>query len=262
MVQQPRYLEIADALRKQIADGTIERGSRLPTELELGETYKASRNTVRDAIKRLISEGLVETRLGQGTFVTLSIEPFVTVLTDDPKTGLGGGEGGTYLSAVREEHRTPKNTPPRVEVQIRDDAVTQQLGVPPGTQLVLRHERRYIDDIPWSLQTSFYPMEFIQSGAIKLLMAEDIKEGTVRYLANTINVRQTGYRDWITARRPDETEQDFFNVAHDATMFEIFRTAYDQNKKPMRLTVTVYPADRNQFIVFVGDDLPSPRDDG
>ena len=262
MVQQPRYLEIADALRKQIADGKIERGSRLPTELELGETYKASRNTVRDAIKRLISEGLVETRLGQGTFVTLSIEPFVTVLTDDPKTGLGGGEGGTYLSAVRDEHRTPKNTPPRVEMQIRDDVVTQQLGVPPGTQLVLRHEQRYIDDIPWSLQTSFYPMEFIQQGAIKLLMAEDITEGTVRYLANTINVRQTGYRDWITARHPDENEQGFFNVAHDATMFEIFRTAYDQNKKPMRLTVTVYPADRNQFIVFVGDDLPSPRDDG
>ena len=258
---QPRYLEIADAIRKQIADGKLPPGARLPTEIELGAEYDASRNTVRDAIKRLTSEHLVETRPGHGTFVTLSIEPFTTVLTDDPKTGLGGGEGGTYLDAVFAEHRTPVNSSPKVEVQIRDDIITQLLGMPAKSQLVLRHEQRYIDGIPWSLQTSFYPMDFIQQGAMRLLMAEDIKEGTVRYLAQSIKVRQTGYRDLITARRPDQNEQEFFNVAHDATMFVIFRTAYDQNKKPMRLTVTVYPADRNQFFVEVGDDLPDLKDD-
>jgi GntR family transcriptional regulator len=35
-------------------------------------------------------------------------------------------------------------------------------------------------------------------------------------------------------------------------MYEITRTAYDGNGQPMRVTVTVYPADRNQFIVNVG----------
>jgi len=42
-------------------------------------------------------------------------------------------------------------------------------------------------------------------------------------------------------------------------MFEIFRTAFDQDKVPMRVTVTVFPTDRNQFIVNVGDDLPDPQ---
>jgi hypothetical protein len=41
----------------------------------------------------------------------------------------------------------------------------------------------------------------------------------------------------------------------------IFRTAFDQNKSPMRLTVTVFPADRNQFIANTGDDLPDPQYD-
>ena len=36
-------------------------------------------------------------------------------------------------------------------------------------------------------------------------------------------------------------------------MYEITRAAFDGNGKPMRLTVTVYPTDRNQFIVNVGD---------
>ena len=40
-------------------------------------------------------------------------------------------------------------------------------------------------------------------------------------------------------------------------MYEIFRTAFDGNKNPMRLTVTVYPADRNQFVTNVGQ-VPEP----
>ena len=95
-------------------------------------------------------------------------------------------------------------------------------------------------------------MDFVTRGATRLLMAEDIMQGAVQYLGETIGLIQVGYRDWITARRPDENEQEFFGLAHDATVFEIFRTGFDQNEKPMRVTVTVFPTDRNQFIVNVG----------
>lgn len=259
--QQPMYQQIAEDLRKQIDTGVLVRGGQLPTELELREKYDASRNTIRDAIKRLISQGLVETRPGQGTFVTSKIDPFVTVITADPKTGFGGGEGATYLSQVSEGHRKPSATVPRVEVQTPPEAITKRLRVAGNAQVVSRHQERFIDNIPWSLQTSYYPMEFIVKGATRLLMAEDIPEGAVRYLADTIGVRQIGYRDWIAARLPDDNEQRFFGVGHDATVFVIFRTAFDQTKTPMRLTVTVFPSDRNQFIVNVGNDLPDPRYD-
>jgi len=256
--QKPRYEQIAEDLRKQIETGELPEGSQLPTEQDLQDSYQASRNTVRDAIKRLIREGLVETRPGQGTFVTMKIDPFVTLLTTDPKTGFGGGEGAAYLSQVSDEHRTPTATIPKVEVQTPPEVITRRLRVAPNAQVVSRHQERFIDHRPWSLQTSFYPWKFITSGATDLLMAQDIKPGTVDYLAKKVGVRQIGYRDWITARLPDENEQKFFGIAHDATVFVIFRTAFDQNKKPMRLTVTVFPTDRNQFIVDVGDDLPDP----
>ena len=125
--------------------------------------------------------------------------------------------------------------------------------------MVLRHQERYIDEKPWSLQTSFYPMRLVtKDGATELLMATNIEEGTVQYLSGHGH-RQVGYRDWITARSPDENEQRFFGIGHETTVFEIFRTAFDQDKVPMRVTVTVFPTDRNQFIVNVGDDLPDPQ---
>ena len=84
----PMYRQIADDLRRQIETGELAPGAQLRTELELREKYEASRNTVRDAIKWLITRGLVETRPGQGTFVVEKMIPFVTTLTGDPKTGI------------------------------------------------------------------------------------------------------------------------------------------------------------------------------
>ncbi len=258
---QPMYQQIAEDLRNQIESGDLAPGAQLPTELELRERYNASRNTIRDAIKRLISLNLVETRPGRGTFVVRKIDPFVTTLSPDPQTGFGGGEGATFLSEVGSRHRTPRHSVPKVEVQIPSPEIALRLRIAPGTQVVSRHQERCIDDVPWSLQTSFYPFEFVTSGkATMLLVAQDIKPGVVSYLEETLGIKQVGYRDWITARPPDQYEQTFFGLTHDAVVFEVFRTAFDEAGQPMRVTVSVCPADRNQFIINFGI-LPDPQYD-
>ena len=134
MAQQPMYQQIAEELRRRIELGELAPGEQLPTELELREAYDASRNTIRDAIKRLASLGLVETKPGQGTFVTRKIDPFVTVLTQDAGTGLGGGEGATYLSQVAREKRTPSVSGLKVEMQTAPQEIRQRLGSLRGTR--------------------------------------------------------------------------------------------------------------------------------
>jgi GntR family transcriptional regulator len=262
MVAQPMYQQIAEDLRQQIESGQLPPGGQLPTELELRDTYNASRNTIRDAIRRLISQGLVETRPGQGTFVTRKIDPFVTILSSvrGPQTveSPADPESAAYLSEVHKSHRKASASVPEIWIQDPSAEVARRLGVTSSTQVVCRQQRRYIDGIPWSLQTSFYPMDFTTKGATRLLMAADITEGAVRYLADTIGVKQVGYRDWITARVPDATEQDFFGISHDASVFEVFRTGFDEDGRPMRVTVTVHPTDRNQLIVNIGD-VPGPE---
>src|SRR5689334_4712702 len=103
----PMYRQIAEDLRAQIESGQLEPGQQLRTELELRDHYGASRNTMRDAIKWLTNLGLVETRPGQGTFVVQKMDPFVTTLTGDPRTGWGGDEGAIYPSEVSTHNRRP-----------------------------------------------------------------------------------------------------------------------------------------------------------
>ena len=250
----PMYRQIAEDLREQIESGRLEPGQQLLTEIELRERYGASRNTVRDAIKLLTALGLVETRPGQGTFVPKKIDPFVSTLSGDPETGIGGDEGASYLSEVSKLDRKASVSPLQVEIQEASDDVSSGLGIAKGTEVVSRHERRFIDGTPWSMQTSYYPMEFADRGAERLRSARNIDEGTVQYLADSLHIHQVGYRDWITVRAPNPTEEDFSKLPSDGriAMYEIFRTAFDGNGVPMRLTVTVYPTDRNQFIVNVG----------
>lgn len=254
----PMYRQIADDLRSRIESGELGHGTRLPTEIELMERYSASRNTVRDAIRSLATRGLVETRPGHGTFVAGTVEPFVTMLSSEMiRTGLGGdyigvGDDITDPSTGR---RRPDDSVPRVEIQQASELVAAELELTGDLSVVLRHQQRRIDGTPYSLQTTFYPMELVQSGAIRLIQAEDLVPGAVTYLQQTLGIKQVGWRDKITVRPSDATETTFFHLPEDGrvAVFETIRTAYDQSGKPLRVTITTYPADRNHFFLIAGE---------
>lgn len=257
----PMYRQIADDLRRQIESGKLAPGAQLRTELELREKYEASRNTVRDAVKWLITRGLVETRPGQGTFVVRTINPFVTTLTRKPDTA-SGASGDTYIWEVAAERRTPTTSDPRVEIQKADSSVAAELQVAVNSSLVSRHQQRYIDGTPWSLQTSFYPMSLVEQGALELIQAPDIEGGTIQYLQRALSIKEVGWRDTLTVRAPDEPETMFFKLPDDGrvSVVETRRTAFAEDSTPVRLTVTAYPADRNVFAFHLGEVPPEVAD--
>lgn len=250
-MNEPKYRQIADDLRDKIESGELAAGAQLPTEGELMQQYEASRNTIREAIKQLVTPGLVETQAGQGTFVTEKPNPFVSTLTGDPRFG----ETKIYIDEVQRKGRQYSQTPPTVEVQRPTAAVGEALRIPEGGFVVSRHYKRFIDGTPWSLQTSFYPMSLVEKGALRLIQPADIEEGAVEYVARQCGIKQASYRDSIAVRAPDENEIMFFRLPADGriSVFEIYRTAFDENGERIRLTISVYPADRNRFVFNVGD---------
>ena len=257
MTQQPprfQYQVIADDLRQQIESGALKRESKLPTEGVLEKKYNASRNTVREALNILVAEHLLEKRGGrEGNWVTKAHVPFVTTLSTDPKTGLGGGgeEGATYPEVVHEQGREARADVPEVKVVKCPRDIAVGLSVSTGENVVSRHQDRYIDGTIWTRQTSYYPLEWVNRGAASLLVPEDIPEGTVKYL-ETINLKQEGYRDLISARLPDDKERTLFNLTHSHTVIEVFRTSFAEDGTPIRVTVTVFPSDRNQIAYNIG----------
>jgi GntR family transcriptional regulator len=249
----PMWRQIADDLRAKIESGELGGdGVPLPTELELRDRYGASRATVRDSVKWLAARGLVYTRSGRGTFVARKVDPFLTRITGEPEPGME--ESTAFAVAVRSESRIPTVSVPQVEIHQAVGLAARELRLPDGTAVISRQQRRFIDGVPYSLQTTFYPMSLLDRGATRLLLAENIPEGAVAYIESVLGIRQAGARDRLVARVPDDQEAMFFGLPDDGrvVILEIIRTGFDEAGRPLRVTITTYPADRNQFVLEHG----------
>ncbi|MHB8311787.1 MAG: GntR family transcriptional regulator [Candidatus Dormibacteria bacterium] len=66
---QPLYQQLADILRKDIAEGRLPAGVAFPSERKLMGRYQVTRTTVRSAIGALKQEGMVVSEHGAGSFV-------------------------------------------------------------------------------------------------------------------------------------------------------------------------------------------------
>lgn len=61
--------QIEDELMKYILEEPVEIGQKIPNEFELAEMFGVGRSTIREAVKGLVSKGILEVRRGSGTFV-------------------------------------------------------------------------------------------------------------------------------------------------------------------------------------------------
>ncbi len=90
------YQKVYEDLKKQIMSEVLPNGTLLPSEREIGETYRVDRTTVRKAFQLLVEENLVEKRAGKGTVVTYqsegqSVAPAPAPAVSMPATPQQGG---------------------------------------------------------------------------------------------------------------------------------------------------------------------------
>ena len=61
--------QVQDQIYRYILEKPLEEGDKLPNEFQLGERFGVGRSTIREAVKLLVSRGIVEVRRGSGTYV-------------------------------------------------------------------------------------------------------------------------------------------------------------------------------------------------
>lgn len=91
---EPAYLQLANIIQEEIANGEYRSGDRLPSESQLRKQYDLSPMTIRRAINTLIEKDVVYTTKGLGTFVsplkfqkvTFGLENLFNTLNKDGNT--------------------------------------------------------------------------------------------------------------------------------------------------------------------------------
>jgi GntR family transcriptional regulator len=248
----PKYQEIADRLRTQMASGALVPGQRLPSEPDLAAEYDASRNTVRLAIALLINQGLVVSRQGLGTFVVEPTRPFTALLSRvhaAPKEE-HASMSLPVVSAAADESEADESEMVRliVETGSASPSVAEKLDLAPGDPVVVRRSQYFIGDVPWQLINSYYPSDLAKGTALE--QAGEIETGSVGLLTE-LGYQQHGFVDEIGARMPNAREFDFFKLASGMPVIVVNRTSY-ATSRPIRLTRYIYRADRVRLLHVEG----------
>ncbi len=122
MIVLPRRLsdEVADRVRALIDEKNLEAGMKLPAERQLAMQLGVSRNSLREALAKLVSEGVLLSRRGGGTFIrwrhdTWSeqniVQPLKTLMVDDPDYSFDILEARYAIEASTAWHAAMRATP-------------------------------------------------------------------------------------------------------------------------------------------------------
>ena len=74
--------QVCASIKQDIADGIWKAGEKLPSEAEFAETFGVNRLSVRVALQKLNTLGIIETRVGEGSFVcNFSLRPVLNEIS-------------------------------------------------------------------------------------------------------------------------------------------------------------------------------------
>ncbi len=158
----PLYSQLKELLRAKILDGSYSSHSQMPSESELGKTYKVSRITVRQALNDLQKEGLIFKIHGKGTFVAKP-KAFQNVSKLQGLAEAMSQMGYEVINQLRSFKFVAAN------VQI-----AERLKMTEGTQVAEIKRVRLINREPVSLEITYVPQSLGEQLAKADLVTRDI----------------------------------------------------------------------------------------
>ena len=143
MKNAPAYIKIYNRLKNEIQKGTYPVGGFLPKEYELEEIYQVSRTTIRNAVKILAKEGMVEVRQGRGTRVL------------DHKAIQNYNKVTSVTEALRKKGYEVTTGDMLIDVIEADKQTANELEIPEGTRVARIQRLQLADGEPVTLMENY-----------------------------------------------------------------------------------------------------------
>jgi GntR family transcriptional regulator len=229
-IRQPRYAWLRECLLNDINRGKYPVGSLLPPENQLAETYGVSRQTVREATRKLADSGLIARHPGIGTVVCAGNAPAPYVAALGSLQELFEYTNTTRLELLGHTSVTA------------DAKLAESLGCEPGSVWTELRARRYATDqvAPISFTKVYLRPEF---GGIKDRLRgqhQSIYAMLERYYGEKVHVVK---QDIEATSMPLEAAK-LLDVKSRSPALHMRRSYSDKNGRLMAVSSNLYAADR------------------
>ena len=238
----PRYIEIVQALREQIAHA--QPGDPLPSDSELVARFGVSRMTARQAVQALAVEGLLYRRTGRGTFV--AGHAFHRRL----------GALRSFSEDMRLRGAASSSRVLEVGVARATAAQATALQVSRGSNVVRVHRVRLADDVPVSIERVALP------SSCAAVLDADLVTGSLHEALVALGRVPSASRGSLTARLATADEARLLELPARAALLVEQRLITDAAGVPLESTESAYAGERYVFDVElhrVGDEAGRRR---
>lgn len=225
----PLWAQLLEDLRRRLDAGEFD--DAFPAELHLVAEYNVSRNTVREALRRLRSDGTVIAARGRRPRLSADAE------LEQPLGALY-----SLFSSVERAGMHPRSEVRALEIR-RDDGVARRLGRSRRTELLYLERLRIAAGEPLAIDQVWFPADLAGS----LVEVDFTRTGFYDELATRTGLRLTGGHETIRARVPDEHERRVLRIGADVAVFAIDRLG-EARGKPVEWRQTIVRGDRFRVV--------------
>jgi GntR family transcriptional regulator len=229
----PLYVQLRDALQKQIEQGVWVPGDQLPGDQELCEVYGVSRTVVRQALQELSYQGAIVRQRGRGTFVaepkissTSLVHSLMGFQEDMDERGL------TLHSEVLDKVMVPA-----------DAKIAQALDLEAMAPIIKLERLRFVEGEPIVHVTSFLPYDLCPT----IMNADLSQQSLYAFLDEACGLRVARGRRAIEAVAVNEREARLLQIESGAPVIRMESISYLQDGRPIEYFDALFRGDRSRF---------------
>jgi GntR family transcriptional regulator, phosphonate transport system regulatory protein len=227
------WRQVADGIERGIAEGRFAAGEKLPGEMEIAETYRVNRHTVRRALATLAERGLVRAERGSGTYVETRrlAYPLRSRTRFSEIVGAGGREPrGQLIDASND---------------IASREIARDLGLKTGAPLIRIEAVRFADRTPICVSTTWLSADRFPDAGSVFAATRSMTKLLAHY----------GIRDYrrastcITAGIVDAADAARLDLALGRPILVVDSTDVDTDGRPLVTKRSRFAAERVEFLV-------------
>ncbi|MCK1159152.1 GntR family transcriptional regulator [Streptococcus uberis] len=225
----PAYIKIHDAIKKDIDEGVWLIGDRLPSERDLADHFEVSRMTLRQAVTLLVEEGILERRVGSGTYVA-------SHRVRDKMRGTT-----SFTEIVHSQGKTPSSKLISYQRQLASDTEIKELQLEPSDYVIRMERIRYADNVSLVFEVASIPEKFIKD-----MKRDEITEHFFKTLvSHGFEIGKS--RQTIYAKTASERVASYLSVSRGHAILALTQVSYFSNGNPFEYVRSQYVGDRFEF---------------
>lgn len=228
----PVYIQIHDQIREEIEKGKWEVGDRLPSERELAIAFGVSRMTLRQAVQALADEGILERKIGSGTYVAREkVQETMTGTT-------------SFSDIMKAQGKVPSSKTVSYFVTTPTSSEMEKLSLESNQQIIRMERIRYADDLPICFEVTSIPYDLV-----KTYQKNEITQSLYQTLTKSKRHDIGKSVQQVTAMVSSERISEYLDIKKGDAILRLKQVSYFKDGKPFEYVRSQYVGNRFEFVL-------------